>query len=108
MLRNEGHYHLPYHGLCARDRLRGPRWLEGKIGCDEFGNTQRRIMGGEDRSGSSSTVVHHRPDGSLSPDSFRARQMLLTAESGQLRTPREDEIMNFNREHTHGRSWSGP
>src|SRR5712664_1563441 len=26
----------------------------------------------------------------------------------QLRTPREDEIMNFNREHTHGRSWSGP
>jgi hypothetical protein len=26
--------------------------LEGKFGCDELGNTQRRIMGGEDRSGS--------------------------------------------------------
>jgi hypothetical protein len=25
---------------------------EGKIGRDELGNTQRRIMGGEDRSGS--------------------------------------------------------
>ena len=31
--------------------------LEGKIGRDELGNTQRHIMGGEDRSGSDSPVV---------------------------------------------------
>ncbi len=38
-------------------RWRPTSWsalLEGKIGRDELGNTQRRIIGGEDRSGSDS------------------------------------------------------
>ena len=34
---------------------------EGKIGRDELGNTQRRIMGGEDRSGSKTAVAAVRP-----------------------------------------------
>src|SRR5258708_39442654 len=36
--------------------------------------------------GSFSAIVRRPTDGSLSPDSFRARRMLLTAESGQFRT----------------------
>jgi hypothetical protein len=34
---NEGDYHLPYHGLCAGDRLRGPRCWRARSGVTSSG-----------------------------------------------------------------------